>query len=114
MARIWHKNRGKIAKIFEFSVGSNYFGEGKPTSNPPNSGFEGTNPSPTTGEVGSIGGKSGSIGNDRWFRLAGSLDSPRLRNHGLDVIIIAMLMSRLEWSQNLELVLNATFCLSKL
>ena len=75
-----------------------------------NLGFEGTNPSPTTGEVSSVGNESGSIGGGKWVRLAGYLDSPRLRNHGLDIIIIAMLMSRLEWSENLEFVPNATFC----
>ena len=91
-------------------IGSNYFGEGKPTSNLPNLGFEGTNQSPTTEEVGLVGDESGSIDSGRWVRLAGSLDSPRLRNHGLDIIIIAMLMSRLEWSENLEFVPNATFC----
>ena len=46
-------------------------------------GFGETNPSPTAGEVGSVGGGSGSVGGGGWVGLAGSLDSPNLNYKNL-------------------------------
>ena len=53
----------------------------KPTSDPPNSGFGETNPSPIAGEVGSVDGESDSVGGGRWVGLTGSLDSPNSRGY---------------------------------
>ena len=41
--------------------------EGKPTPNPENLGFRGINPSPTAGEVGSIGSGFGLVGGGEWL-----------------------------------------------
>ena len=66
------KSCGSVKSVWSDS------GEGKPTSDSPNSSFGGTKPALTAGEVKSVGGESGSISSDEWVGLAGSLDSPKL------------------------------------
>ena len=48
----------------------------KPTPDPPNLGFGGINLSLTAREVGSVRGRSSSVGGGRWVGLTGSLDNP--------------------------------------